>query len=271
MNQTYHRILSIAGSDSGGGAGIQADLKAISACGGYGMTAITALTAQNTQGVQGIHAAPPAFLKQQIQSIIEDIGVDAIKIGMLHDVPVIEVVAEMFDDLDQKPVVIDPVMVATSGDRLLEPEAVLTLRNVLLPQATLITPNIPEAEILSGLAITNQETLHEVSQNLALMLGVPVLLKGGHLNLEDGMVDVLSYPNQADPLTLVYPKVDTNNTHGTGCTLSSAIATYLGKGFSLEEAVRQGRAYLQESLEQGAKYKLGQGAGPVHHFYAFWQ
>jgi hydroxymethylpyrimidine/phosphomethylpyrimidine kinase len=263
---SYPRVLTIAGSDSGGGAGIQADLKTIAALGGYGMTALTALTAQNTQGVQAIHAVPPAFLKAQLQSVLDDIGVDAIKIGMLHAPEIVEVVAWAIDHYQPAHVVLDPVMVATSGDRLIAQETVAELVRQLFPRVTLITPNLDEAEWLLGHPIGTAQDLPGAARELLALGARAVLLKGGHL-AGDEVVDWLEVPG-SDPLRLASARIDSPNVHGTGCTLSSAIATHLALGHALAESVRWARAYIVQAIEAGAAYRLGQGHGPLNHGFA---
>ena len=269
LPQHYARVLTIAGSDSGGGAGIQADLKAIAANGGYGMSAITALTAQNTQGVRSIHGVPTAMIQAQIAAVAEDIGVDAVKIGMLHSAEVIAAVQATLSQFSLGPIILDPVMVATSGDRLLQDDALEALQAELLPMAELITPNLPEAEMLLGRKITAAEELAEAAQALAKRYGVSVLMKGGHLSA-DSLVDVLYEPHSGHVTSYPAPRIATSNTHGTGCTLSSAIATWRARGTELPAAVREGIAYTHEAIKQGAAYQLGQGTGPVHHFWAWW-
>ncbi len=265
----YPRVLSIAGSDSGGGAGIQADIKTISALGGFAMTAITAITAQNTQGVQGIHALPASFLKSQIQSVAEDIGVDAVKIGMLHTPEVVEVVAWAIDHYGWKNVILDPVMVATSGDRLIDEETVKLLIEELFPKVLLITPNLDEAEVLLGRPIQKESELIPAAQDL-LTLGTPsALLKGGHLEGE-WVVDV--WASKGEPLVLKSKRIDSRNVHGTGCTLSSAIATYCARGESLAAAIELARAYILKAIEHGAHVQTGdpkgRGHGPLNHGFA---
>lgn len=256
------RILSIAGSDSGGGAGIQADIKTISALGGFATTAITALTAQNTMGVREVQPVPASHVRAQIEAVLEDIGADAIKIGMLHRADVIETVAEILGDCKQ-PIVLDPVMVATSGDRLLD-EAAMRAMKELLPLATVITPNLPETEALLGYAIESREAMEQAAAQLASHYGVSVLLKGGHLeNGTDEMADVLFANGQAH--WMVQPLVNTGNTHGTGCTLSSALATYMGQGSSLVEAAKKAQAYVYGALQRAPD--IGKGSGPLYHFW----
>ena len=262
----YARVLSIAGSDSGGGAGIQADLKTFSALGCYGMTAITAITAQNTQGVRAIHGVPPDMLRAQIEAVVEDIGVDAVKIGMLHSPEVVAVVADALRRHHLPHVVLDPVMVATSGDRLMADETVQVLVRELFPLATVVTPNLDEAALLLGRPIPGIEALDGAARAL-LALGAPaVLLKGGHLP-GDEVVDVLVLPDR----TLQHlrsPRIATHNGHGTGCTLSSAIAAHLALGQALPEAVALARAYILGAIQAGAAVRTGQGHGPLNHGYA---
>ena len=262
----YPRVLSIAGSDSGGGAGIQADLKTFSALGCYGMTAITALTAQNTQGVRGIHGVPPEFLAAQIDAVLEDIGADAVKIGMLHAPEIVRVVAQAIRKHKLQHVVLDPVMVATSGDRLIAEETVSVLVKELFPLATVITPNLDEAELLLGHKIAGIAALEPAAREL-LALGAPsVLLKGGHLQ-GDEVVDLLLQPGR-DPLRLASARIASQNVHGTGCTLSSAIAAHLALGHALEDAVRLARAYILGAIAAGAEVRTGQGHGPLNHGHA---
>ena len=265
----YTRLLTIAGSDSGGGAGIQADLKTFAACGCYGMSAITAVTAQNTLGVTGIHPLPVTTIKAQIRAVLDDIGVDGIKIGMLHSRQVIKGVAAVLRKYDRPPVILDPVMVATSGDRLIEEEAVQALAEHLFPLVDLITPNIPEAELLLGHAIGVEAALVSAARELSDKYGVSVLLKGGH-HSGAWLEDILIMRAPAAEHSYGHHRLDTRNTHGTGCTLSSAIAAFCGKGYTLPEAVLRAEGYLHEALQAGARYRLGGGQGPVHHFHAQW-
>lgn len=267
----YPRVLSIAGSDSGGGAGIQADLKTFAALGCFGMTAITALTAQNTQGVTGIHAVPPEFLKAQIQAVVEDIGVDALKIGMLHAPEIVEVVAWAIRHYGIERVVLDPVMVATSGDRLIAEETVSVLVRQLFPLATVVTPNLDEAELLLGHKIDGVAALETAARELLALGAKNVLLKGGHLPGEE-VVDVL-LPRDSAPLLLQAPRIRSDNVHGTGCTLSSAIAAYLAQGHELQDAVRRARTWLQGAIQEGKDVRTGglnggRGHGPLNHGYA---
>ena len=262
----YARVLSIAGSDSGGGAGIPADLKTFSALGCYGMTAITAITAQNTQGVRAIHGIPPDMLRAQIDAVAEDIGVDAVKIGMLHDPAVVRVVVKAIARHQMLQVVLDPVMVATSGDRLMADETVGVLVQELFPLTTVITPNLDEAALLLGRSIDGADALDEAASAL-LALGAPaVLLKGGHLP-GDLVVDVLALAG-GGRLRLQSPRIPTHNGHGTGCTLSAAIAAQLALGLPLAQAVEQARAYILGAIAAGADVHTGHGHGPLNHGYA---
>ena len=262
----YARVLSIAGSDSGGAAGIQADLKTFAALGCYGMTAITALTAQNTVGVQGIHPVPAAFLKAQLQSVVEDIGVDAVKIGMLHAPEIVEVVAWAIDHYRLKNVVLDPVMVATSGDRLIASDTVQVLVRELFPRAALITPNLDEAALLLQQPITDAQELDAAAQALLAMGAQAVLLKGGHLP-GDALVDVLLQPGQP-LLRMGSARIPSRNVHGTGCSLSSAIAAHLALGQGLADAVQAARQFIRAAISEGAAVKTGQGHGPLNHGHA---
>ena len=267
MKFAYAHILTIAGSDSGGGAGIQADLKTIAALGGYGMSAITAITAQNTLGVFGVHTIPTEMIEQQIDAVIDDIGVDAIKIGMLPDCKTIRSVASALRRHPCKFIVLDPVMVSTSGHSLVTDDTVQTLITELFPLATVITPNIYEAEILLKTKIANDKQQTLLAANLLLkMTGVPVLLKGGHLNdyiITDWLVQHGQPACHYDAI-----KIDTNNTHGTGCTLSAAIAFYLAIGHELREAVRLAHYYVQGAIKEGTNIITGKGHGPLNHNHA---
>jgi len=266
----YHRVLTIAGSDSGGGAGIQADLKTISACGCFGTSAITAITAQNTVGVSDIHPVPISTLEAQIRAVLDDIGADAVKLGMLHSVEVIDCVARLLSDYHITNIVLDPVMVATSGDKLIEGDGVTALQEILFPLARLITPNIPEAEIICGNAVSEKSELGAIARQLGEKYNFSVLAKGGHLN-ETTLEDVL-YDNETGRLaSFSNPKQETNNTHGTGCTLSSALASFLARDFSVIEATEEAIDYVAGAIKSGGKYSIGSGHGPVHHFHCFWQ
>lgn len=266
MNQRYVRVLTIAGSDSGGGAGIQADLKTFAALGCYGMTAITALTAQNTVGVQAIHAVPPEFLRAQLQSVLSDIGVDAVKIGMLHTPEVVRTVAWAIEHYGLQRVVLDPVMVATSGDRLIADETVEVLVRELFPLASVVTPNLDEAALLIGRPIDGAHALEDAGRSLLAMGARAALVKGGHL-AGDEVVDLLVQP-QKPSLRLASQRIASRNVHGTGCTLSSAIAAHLAQGLSLDAAVERARHYILGAIAEGAAVQTGHGHGPLNHGHA---
>lgn len=255
------KVLICAGSDSGGGAGIQADIKAVTALGGFAMTAITVLTAQNTLGVQGVLGVEPGFIRQQIASVLDDLGADAIKTGMLHDTPTIEAVCdELAARAPGVPLVADPVMVAKGGHALLAPDAVATLKRRLLPIASLVTPNLPEAEVLAGFPVTDEPSMREAAKAI-LALGVPaVLLKGGHLEGEV-LVDLLTTAEGV--LRFEDRRIATRHTHGTGCTLASAIAAGLAQGMALESAVARARRYVRAAILAAPGY--GGGHGPLDH------
>ena len=262
----YPRLLSIAGSDSGGGAGIQADLKTFAALGCYGMTAITAITAQNTVGVRAIHGIPADMLKAQIAAVVEDIGVDAVKIGMLHSPEIVQVVAWAIDHFKLPNVVLDPVMVATSGDTLVGQETVQVLVRELFPRALVVTPNLDEAALLLKRNINRLEELDAAAEALLLLGANAALLKGGHLAGNE-VVDVLAQPGQAH-LRLQSARIASRNVHGTGCTLSSAIASHLALGHDLRTAVRLARNYILQAIAAGASIQTGQGHGPLNHSHA---
>ncbi len=252
------RVLVVAGSDSGGGAGIQADIKTITALGGYAATAITALTAQDTTGVHGLLAIPAAFVALQMRVVLADLGADAIKTGMLGDAAIIAAVCEALPE--GVPVVVDPVMVATSGARLLGQDAVAVLQALLLPRASLLTPNLPEAEALCGFRVGSVRDMHAAAEALLRMGAAAVLLKGGHLPGET-VTDLLATPHATE--CFAAPRIPTRHTHGTGCTLASAVAVGLARGLGLPEAVRDGRAFVRAAIE--AAPGLGAGNGPLGH------
>ena len=268
--RSYTRVLTIAGSDSGGGAGIQADLKTFSALGCYGMSVITALTAQNTMGVTGIHAVPPAFAAQQMAAVIGDIGVDAVKIGMLYSAELIESVAASLKQHGVTTIVLDPVMVAQSGDNLLQEDAVAALKRALLPMATVVTPNLPEAEVLLGRKIDGLDGMRTAARDLSKLGCRSVLIKGGHMHTSESS-DVLFIDGENRIVVMPDRRVPTPNTHGTGCTLSSAIAAHLARGLDIEAAVQRAKQYIADAIRAGAAYRIGQGSGPVHHFHEFWE
>ena len=256
------RVLSIAGSDSSGGAGIQADIKAVTALGGYAATAITAVTVQNTQGVSAVHPVPTEVIAGQIAAVLGDIGADSIKTGMLATAEVIDTVVTALDAADAQaiPLVVDPVMVATSGDRLIDEAAIEALRERLLPRATLITPNAPEAAALAGGTIEDLDDQRAAADELLEMGAKAVLVKGGHLEGEQ-IIDLLATRNGVRLFTR--PRLQTRQTHGTGCTLASGIAALLAQGQSLDRAVEQAGDYLHEAIRRAPKY--GAGHGPVQH------
>ncbi len=261
--RTPPRILAIAGSDSSGGAGIQADIKTIAMLGGYAMTAITTVTAQNTVGVQAIAPMSGDVVYSQIRSCIDDIGVDAIKIGMLHDAEIIDAVARALEPLDDVPIILDPVMIATSGAALIAPDAIDALKDRLFPRATLITPNLPELGHLLKRSLTDSSQMAEAAEELAQMTGAAVLAKGGHTS-DSRIIDILYQPGEnARAVQFEHARIDTPHTHGTGCTLSSAIATLLGHGQPLEHAVRLGRNFVRAAIENAPGF--GQGNGPLGH------
>ncbi len=254
--------LSIAGSDCSGGAGIQADLKTMTMNGVFGMSVITALTAQNTLGVTGIAEVTPEFLAQQLDAVFTDIYPDAVKIGMVSSNKLIQGIAERLRFYQAKNIVVDPVMVATSGSRLIETDAIATLKKELLPLASVITPNIPEAEILTGREISTRDDMEDAANYINEAYGCAVLLKGGH-SIQDAS-DFLY--DGGEFRWFEGRRIDNPNTHGTGCTLSSAIAANLAKGFTLEEAVERGKEYISGAL--GDMLNLGRGAGPLNHAFA---
>lgn len=265
------RVLTIAGSDSGGGAGVQADIKTISACRCYAASAITAITVQNTVGVSAVHPVPVDIIGQQIAAVIDDIGVDAIKIGMLHSAEVVKEVAARIAHYGIRNVVLDPVMVSTSGHRLIEESAISSLMTELMPLARVITPNIPEAELqLGGRMLDDSKLLPDAARELADRVGTSVLLKAGHLT-DDRLVDILYDAETGTLHELPSVRVHTRNTHGTGCTLSSALASMLARGYALPEAAAKAKNYINEAIIAGADYVIGHGHGPVCHFHEFWK
>lgn len=260
------RVLTIAGSDSGGGAGIQADLKTFAALGCFGTSAITAVTAQNTTGVQAIHALPPDFLARQIDSVLDDIGADAIKIGMLHDRALVEVVAAALDRHPNVPVVLDPVMVATSGDRLIQEDTVEAIIDLLLPRAAVVTPNLDELGLMTGRRLVDEASAIEAGQILLQRGARAVLIKGGHL-AGDQLTDIL-IDQGGERLRLKAARIPTVNLHGTGCTLSSAIAAHLARGAGLSEAVSAAANFVREGLRSARWLRFGAGHGPLDHAHA---
>jgi hydroxymethylpyrimidine/phosphomethylpyrimidine kinase len=264
----YPRLLSIAGSDSGGGAGIQADLKTFAALGCFGMTAITALTAQNTLGVRSIHAVPLQALADQIDAVVEDIGVDAVKIGMLHSADTVRTVAAALRRHGLHRAVLDPVMVATSGATLIDDQAIEVLVRELFPLATVVTPNLDEAALLVRQTLDSEAAMEAAARQLVERGAPAVLLKGGHLP-GDTVSDLLLVRGAA-PVCMPAPRIASGNTHGTGCTLSSAIASHLALGANLHEAVAQAREFVRGALASGADVRTGAGSGPLNHGYAPW-
>lgn len=266
----YSTVMTIAGTDPTGGAGVQADIKSISANGGYATSVITAVLAQNTMGVIDVFPMTINCLKKQISAVLDDVGTDAVKIGMLHSSEVITAVAESLAHYKVSNIVVDPVMVATSGDKLLNDDAIETLESVLMPMAKVITPNIPEAEVLFRNEIRSLEDMEFAAKQLSEKYQISVLIKGGHIDFENQtMIDVLYNKETENMEYFTSKKVQTNNTHGTGCTLSSAIATHLAKGNSLSEATAKSIEYIHQAIASGANYKLGKGRGPVNHFWRY--
>lgn len=262
----YPRVLSIAGSDSGGGAGIQADLKTIAALGCYGMTAITAITAQNTTGVRGIHGVPLEMLADQIDAVVEDIGVDAVKIGMLHSADTVRTVAAAIERHRLQRIVLDPVMIATSGAVLIGESAISVLVRELFPKALVITPNLDETALLVGRPLGNEADMEAAARQLLEMGARAVLVKGGHLTGD--IVSDLLLERDADPCWMRGARIHSPNTHGTGCTLSSATAAHLALGAALPQAVQRAREYVRGALQAGANVRTGAGSGPLNHSWA---
>ena len=265
MTFKYPSVLTIAGSDSGGGAGIQADIKTISALGCFAASASTAITVQNTVGVTGIHSVPAEIVRDQIKAVMDDIGPDVIKIGMIHTKELAIIIAETLRQYPTVPVIFDPVMAATSGDKLIESETIAALQEYLFPLATVVTPNIDEATILSGLMIRNVDDMKEASHRILQTGCKAVLLKGGHLKGET--VFDLYIDQSGKELLFKSDYIPTHNVHGTGCTLSAAIASYRAIGYAIEEAVQHAHIYIHEAIEHGKDVKTGNGHGPLNHFY----
>lgn len=262
----YINVLTIAGSDSGGGAGIQADLKTFSALGCFGASVITAVTAQNTLGVKSVHSIPIEIIRDQLLAVLEDIKPVAIKIGMINRAEVVEVIETLFSNYNHRiPIIFDPVMVATSGDRLIEPDTVTHLKAKLFPLATLVTPNVDEAIILSGVAVNSLSEMITAGKKIIAEGANAVLVKGGHL-IGPVIYDVF-ISQEYEPIILESDFVNTNNLHGTGCTLSSAIASEMAKGNDLLNAIKKARAYIHSALIEGSDVKTGNGNGPLNHFF----
>jgi hydroxymethylpyrimidine/phosphomethylpyrimidine kinase len=263
--KSIRKALTIAGSDSGAGAGIQADLKTFAALGVYGTSAITAITAQNTVGVTQVLALSPKLVAGQIDSIVDDIGAHALKTGMLANAAIIDVVAKKIAEHRLKNIVVDPVMVATSGDLLIQKSAVAALRTKLIPLANVVTPNIPEAEELTGMKLLTAADIEEAARRIVKMGARTVVIKGGHLK---GPAIDLFYDGKKF-IELTAPRIHTKNTHGTGCTFSAAIAAYLAKGEKLDSAVALAKKFITRAIQ--SSFSIGAGHSPVHHFYRFWK
>ena len=274
----YIAVLTIAGSDCSGGAGIQADIKTISALGCYAASAITAITVQNTQGVTAVHAVPPEIVAGQIRAVMDDIKPKAVKIGMVNDAETIKAIADTLADYDIEHIVVDPVMVSTSGSKLMQDDAIKVFIERLLPMSTLITPNIYEAEILAGKKITDEDAMNDVAGEILSKGAEAVLIKGGHIE-GDKKVDLLynairKTEARSSELTMMIgdsfesETVETRNTHGTGCTLSAAIASNLAMGLGINKAIDKAKYWLTSALIAGADVEIGSGHGPVNHFYA---
>lgn len=262
----YHSVLTIAGSDCSGGAGIQADIKTISALGCYAASAITAVTVQNTCGVSAIHPIPAEYVKSQIEAVMTDIKPEAVKIGMINDVEIVRAIASSIKTYRPKFVVFDPVMVSTSGCKLIEDKAIEAIKNELIPLSTIITPNLKEAIVLTGDNISHAGSMIEAGRKILNYGCHSVLVKGGHLDGDD-MCDVLCINGDSNPYTFTARKIDSHNTHGTGCTLSSAIATNLALGYTLQEAVNRAKEYVYKGILTGKDIHIGNGHGPLNHFH----
>ncbi len=269
MVKQYHRVLTVAGSDSCGGAGIQADLKTFSALGCYGMSVITALTAQNTRTVSRIYPVPPEFVEAQIEAVLTDIDAEAVKTGMLYSAKLIEIVARQLKKYNARNLVIDPVMIAQSGNRLMKQNAIKALQKYLMPIASVITPNLPEASAILNRNIKGHEDIKMAARELSAYGSNAVLIKGGHSSGKNS--NDLLYTAADDHFVLFKGRrINTKNNHGTGCTLSSAIAAFLAKGFDIEEAVNLAKEYTAGAILAGAEFEIGEGRGPVHHFFKYW-
>lgn len=268
IQEDMKRVLTIAGSDSGGGAGIQADIKTISALGCYASSAITAVTAQNTLGVAAVEPLSPDMIEKQIRAVLDDIGADAVKVGMLATAEIVELVASLLKEYDPPFIVVDPVLVATSGDVLTEGSATEAIVTQLMPLATVVTPNIPEAERLTGLTVESTMDYRPVWSNLREQGARALLLKGGHL-ANNELTDTLFTTKEQLPHVYTHERIDTKNTHGTGCTLSSAIACYLALGHPLSRAVGHATDFIHEAIAAGQDLHIGEGHGPVDHFFRY--
>ena len=265
----YEVVLSIAGSDSSAGAGIQADIKTISALGGYAVSVITVVTAQNTRGVWDIYPLPPALVEKQMDVLFNDITIDGVKIGMLYSSDIVEIVAEKLKSSYVQNIVIDPILVSSSGKPLLRKEGFTIMKEKLFPLARLITPNIPEASEILNLEIKNRSQMHEAAEKLAQEFNTNILLKGGHLP-GNQCWDILMNIENGRIYEFTSKRIRTKNTHGTGCTLSSAITTFLVKGYSMVNAIEKAKYFVTKALELGSEYSIGKGFGPLHHFFKMW-
>ncbi|MBF1603645.1 MAG: bifunctional hydroxymethylpyrimidine kinase/phosphomethylpyrimidine kinase [Prevotella sp.] len=261
----YICALTIAGSDCSGGAGIQADIKTMSALGVYATTAITSITVQNTKGVQAVHGVGPIIVADQIKAVMDDIKPDAVKIGMVNDRATIQAIADMLKHYPKIPIVIDPIMMSTSGFNLMQPDALEPFCQTLIPMSTLLTPNLPEAEILSNMKIHTIEDMDIAAQRILNLSCKAVLIKGGHMK-GDRKIDRLYMPN-GSVQTFTHKRIDTRNTHGTGCTLSSAITSFIARGLDLADAITAAKNYLSQALEAGKDIYTGEGHGPVNHLF----
>ncbi|RLB96141.1 MAG: bifunctional hydroxymethylpyrimidine kinase/phosphomethylpyrimidine kinase [Deltaproteobacteria bacterium] len=269
MNKKYHKALTIAGSDSSGGAGIQADIKTFSALGCYGMSVLTALTAQNTRGVVSVQPVLPSFVGEQLQAVLDDIGPDAIKIGMLCSAETVEVIARLLRRHMAKNIVLDPVLSAHTGERLSQDGTFEAMQKILMPLVTLFTPNLPEVSAILKWPIHTLDDMREAAVQLATRTSGDILIKGGHLE-DPAVTDLLYIHTEKRFVVLETDRIVTRNTHGTGCTLSSAIASFLARGLTCEQAVITAKRYVTEAIRAGSDYALGSGRGPVHHFHEFW-
>lgn len=265
-----YKVLSIAGFDGSGGAGLQADLKTFSALGCYGTSALTSLLVQNTVGVRSIYDIETKCVEEQIKAVLDDIKIDAVKIGMLHRQEIIESVADILSEYQVKNIVLDPVMVAKSGDKLLRPDAIQTMREKLFPITTVLTPNLMEASELLGISIQSKEEMEKAALDLLKEGPQAVIVKGGHFN-GDADDCLLLKDFKIEPHWFNSKRINTKNTHGTGCTFSAAIASFLARGFTIFDSVKYAKEYLTESIVEGAHLKIGEGNGPVHHFHHLWK
>ena len=265
----YRKALTIAGSDSSGGAGIQADLKTFSALGCYGMSIVTAVTAQNTCKIEAIHPIPKENIAKQLDAVFNDMGSDAVKIGMLYSEDVIVTIVKKLKQYNADNIVLDPILTAQSGTLLLHHQAIAAMTSLLMPLCRLITPNLPEAEALIGQSINTIQEMKTAATNISRFGPDNVLIKGGH-SAEHPSTDILYLKKTNHHMVLKNDVITTFNNHGTGCTLSSAAAAYLAHGFEIEKAVYLAKVYLSKALKAGADYQIGNGRGPVHHFFEFW-